>query len=147
MKKYEANATVFVATDTLGTYNSWQDPHQEPWQDVLTASQLKEMYKSKRVAVGTLGLSGGNLLTYEDPSQAQEELLEAIHRLEMCYKIDVCAVGFWPNVKDKNLRIPQITQAINLPIITPRTGRNSQGAKQFLRILTPNILTQWILSK
>ncbi|MBP5616764.1 MAG: polysaccharide deacetylase family protein [Elusimicrobiaceae bacterium] len=147
LKKHNAKATVFVATNTLGSYNSWQDPYQEPWQNVLTVPQLKEMYKSKRMAVGTLGLSGENLLNYDKSSRAHKELLESIHRLKVLHKIDACAVGFWPGIQDKNTRIPEITHTIALPIITPHTGRNPQGTTQFLRILTPGIFTRWILAK
>lgn len=146
LKKYNAKAIVFVATDTLGTYNSWQDPYQEPWQNILTAQQLKEMYKSKYVQVGTLGLTGKDLLPHETP--AREELLESVHRLATLCQINVCSVGFWPGLKDKNLaRTREICAGLNLPVITSLTGKNPPDEKQFFRVLYPGLLTQFWLWK
>ncbi len=120
LKKHNAKATVFVATDTLGTYNSWQDPYLEPWQNVLTAGQLKEMYKSKRVAVGTLGLSGKDWLGIADPARAREEILESIHRLKMLYNIDACAVGCWPQATKQSVSVQPICTGIELPVFTSK---------------------------
>ena len=137
-----------MATDTLGTYNSWQDPHREPWQNILTGPQLKEMHKSKQVQVGTLGLSGRNLLTDAETSPAREEFLESIHRLEVLHHINGCALGFWPGLKDKNLaRTHDLCAGLNLPVITSAIGKNPPDEKQFLRVLYPGIVTQFWLWK
>lgn len=146
LKKYNAKATVFVATDTLGTYNSWQDPHRGPWQNILTAKQLKEMYKGKQVQVGTLGLTGKDLLS--PTKSAQEELLESIHRLDALYQINACAIGFWPGLKDKNLaHTAALTEKLNLPVVTPQKGINALTETQYLRILTPGLITTFLLWK
>ena len=62
LKKYNIPATCAVAVDTLGTYNSWQDPCMEPWQNILTSKQLDELVKNKLVQVATLGLTGNDLI-------------------------------------------------------------------------------------
>ncbi len=148
LKKYNARATVFVATDTLGTYDAWQNPEQDPWQNVLTTAQLTEMCHSGLVEVGTLGLTGENLLACEEASRARGELLESVHRLKMLHKIEVCAVGFWPDTKDKNLiRTRAIGAGLNLPVITSLYGKNSPGEKVFLKVLRPGLWNRWLLSR
>lgn len=145
LKKYNVRATLFVATDALGTYNQWQNPYQEPWQNTLTPAQLKEMYKSGLLCVGTLGLTGNNLLMCENPHLAREEILESIHRLKMLHKIDACAVGFWPGIKDKNLaRTQEICAELNLPVITSAKGTNASCETKFLRIRYPNWISRYL---
>ncbi len=138
LQKYKAQATVLVATDTLGAYNAWQDPYQEPWQNVLTVKQLQQMYKSGLVQVGILGLSGQSVLDLE-PAQAHHELKEAIYRLKMLHKIDACCVGFWPSAKDKQARTQPVTHGLNVPVIASYT----KEAGQDFCILPPGWLTYW----
>ena len=142
LKKYKVCATLLVAADTLGTYNSWQDPFQEPWQNTLTPKQLKEVSQSGWVMVGTLGLSGRNLLACSSPAQAREEILESIHRLHTLHKLDVCSAGFGPWAKDKNLaHTTSIADELHLPVITSAKGTNAPTEKQFLRVMHPGWLT------
>ena len=148
LQKYKASATLLVASDTLDAYNSWQDPFQEPWQNVLTSQQLKEVSKSGLVTVGTLGLSGKNLLACPNPQQAREEILESMHRLKTLYKLDTCAVGFWPWAKDKNSAgTAAISDGLNLPVVTSAKGLNEPTDKQFLRVMRPGLLTTLLLWK
>lgn len=147
LKKYNAQATVFVATDTLGTYNSWQDPYLEPWQNIVTAQQLKEMHQNKCLQVGTLGLSGRNLLADTRTQLVREELLESIHRLETLYNIKPCAIGFWPNTKVKPAQLEHIIQAISLPVIVPNQGANTTEDIPHLRIFFPSLFTRFLLWK
>ncbi len=146
LKAHKICATLFVAVDTLGTYNSWQAPHQEPWQNVVTAKQLKEMVKSKLVQIGTLGLDGRNLLD-EEPTQAHRFLKESIFRLEKRYKISPCAVGFWPGSPWDEIPAKSITNGLNLPVITSQKGHNPRTENHFLRILHPRLFTQFLLWK
>ena len=144
LQQHKICATLFLAVDTLGTYNSWQDPYKEPWQNIITAKQLKEMWKSKHVQIGTLGLDGHNLLA-DKPAAAKQTLLESIHRLEMLYKITPCAVAFWPFAKGPHHRALTVGRGIDLPIITPKPGKNALAEKKFLRILHPGLLTKLLL--
>ncbi len=146
LQKYSARATVCVAQETVGTYNSWQDPYQEPWQNIITEKQLKEMVKSGLVSVGTLGLSGENLLNLP-PADARNALEESIYRFKTIHKLKVCAVGFWPGVKDKNLaRTHEICAGLNLPVFTSVYGKNLPEEKQFLRVLRPGVWAQLLLA-
>ncbi len=146
LKAHKICATVFIAADTLGTYNSWQDPYREPWQNILTVKQLKEMGKSGLVQVGTLGLDGHNLLA-DKPSAAQQNLLESIYRLETLHKIAPCAAAVWPLVKDPQNNALAIGGGIDLPIITSQPGKNALTEKKFLRILKPGFFTKFLLMR
>ncbi len=146
LKVHQICATLFVAVDTLGTYNRWQNPYEEPWQNIVTEKQLKEMLKSKLVQVGTLGLDGHNLLA-DKPTAARQNLLESIYRLETLHKITPCAAAFWPFVKDPQNNALAIGDGINLPIITSQPGQNALTEKKFLRILKPSLFTKILLWK
>ncbi len=146
LKTHNICATLFVAVDTLGTYNRWQNAEQEPWQNIVTVKQLKEMLKSKLVQVGTLGLDGHNLLA-DAPSDAQQNLLESIYRLETLHKMSPCAAAFWPLVKDPQNNALAIGGGIDLPIITSQPGKNALTEKKFLRILRPGIFTKFLLMR
>ncbi len=146
LQKHNICATLFVAVQTLGTYNSWQSPYKEPWQNIVTEKQLKEMIKSKLVQIGTLGLDGHNLLE-DNPTNAQQTLLESIYRLEKLHKINPCAAAFWPFAKDPQHHALAIGGGLNLPIITSQKGVNALTEKKFLRILRPGLVTKFLLWK
>lgn len=139
-------ATLLVAVDTLGTYNRWQDPHEEPWQNIVTPTQLTQMLKSGLVQMGTLGLDGHNLLQ-EEPTWAQQSVKESIYRLKKLHKIDTCALGFWPNTPWDENRAQHLTRGLNLPVITSQKGLNLRTEKHFLRVLNPGLLTRFWLWK
>ena len=146
LQKHKICATLFVAVETLGTYNHWQNPHKEPWQNIITEKQLKEVSKSKFVQIGTLGLDGHNLLE-EAPANAQQTILESIYRLEKLHKISPCAVAFWPFNKDPQNHALAIGGGIDLPIITSQPGKNALTETKFLRILRPGLVTKFLLWK
>ena len=146
LQKYKAQATGLVAVETLGTYNSWQDPQHEPWQNVLTVKQLQETVKSGLVKVGTLGLDGRNLLE-EEPGKARQLIEESVYRLKKYCKLDACAIGFWPWAGWNEARAQHITHGLNLSVITSQKGINSLSEKHFLRILRPGFFTQFLLQK
>lgn len=144
LKTHKICATLFLAVDTLGTYNSWQDPHEEPWQNIVTEKQLKEMHKSGLVQIGTLGLDGHNLLE-DDTSTAQQTILESVYRFEKLHKIAPCAVAFWPLARDPQNRALAIGGGLDLPIITSQKGKNALTESKFLRILRPGLFTKiWL---
>ena len=144
LQKYNAFATLLIATDTLGTYNSWQNPYKEPWQNILSAKQLKELYQSGLVQIGSLGLDGHNLLE-DTPDYARSLLEESLYRLEKLHKIKPCAAGFWPNSKDKKSHAVTIGNGLNVPVITSRYGKNSLTEKKFLCQLRPGWWTWFLL--
>ncbi len=146
LQKYKICATLFVAVETLGTYNHWQNPHKEPWQNIITEKQLKEVSKSKFVQIGTLGLDGHNLLA-DAPTAAQQNLLESIYRLETLHKISPCSAAFWPGAADPQNNAFAIGGGIDLPVITSQKGVNALTETKFLRILRPGLWTRFLLWK
>lgn len=140
LQKHNAHAICAVAVETLGTYNSWQDPYQEPWQNILTASQLNEIAHSGLVQIATLGLTGNNLLQIPCV-QAKQEVVESIYRLKNAYHIDACALAFWPTHKCAKIQ-SDLSEYTSLPVITPLYGINSLNEKKELRILRPTWLTR-----
>ncbi len=146
LQAHQIGSTLFVAVETLGTYNRWQDPHQEPWQNIITPKQLTQMFKSGRVQIGTLGLDGHNVLE-EEPTWAQQNVKESIYRLKKLHKIDTCAMGFWPNTPWDENHAQHLTRGLNLPVITSQKGLNPRTEKHFLRVLNPGLLTRFWLWK
>ena len=141
LKKYKIPATCAVAIETLGTYNSWQNPYEEPWQNILTPQQLNELVKSKLVQVATLGLTG-NDLTQVPLQQARQEIAESIHRLKKLHNIDACAVALWPWARPNK----EADYNTDLPIFTAKHGVNDLTEKKTFRVLEPNWLTRIKLS-
>lgn len=137
LKKYKIAATCAVAAQTLGTYNAWQDPYQEPWQNILTPNQLDELVKSKLVQVATLGLTG-NDLTSLPPQQAQQEIEESIYRLKHLCNIKVCAIasGLWARQNQG------IDYKVSLPVFTTEQGINELTERKTFRMLQPTWLTR-----
>lgn len=137
LKKHKISATCAVPIETLGTYNSWQNPYEDPWQNILTPQQLNELVKSKLVQVATLGLTG-NDLTQVPPQQARQEIAESIHRLKKLHNIDACAVALWPWARPNK----EADYNTDLPIFTAKHGVNDLTEKKTFRVLKPNWLTR-----
>ncbi len=57
LKERGLSACVCVPTAYADTYNSWQDPHQEYWQDLLTWKEIDELKKDPLVAIGVQALN------------------------------------------------------------------------------------------
>lgn len=128
LKKYNLKACVFLTPDTIGTYNRWQNPHTEPWQNILTAQQLEILARSPLVSFGTLGLTENGAPLFEI-TLTQNTLEESIARFERLYKISVTAAC----VTSKNTTLPNTT----LPVLLPQTGKNALTETQYLRIIFP----------
>lgn len=95
LEKYNIPAVVFIAPDLVGTYNAWQNPHQEPWQDLLTAAQIKQLKKSPLLHWGALPLSEPNQ-TACSQEQAALSIQESIYRLQTQFKLTVEAWSIYP---------------------------------------------------
>ena len=81
LQKYQIPAVLLLAPDAIGTYNRWQDPHEEPWQDLLTQHELNELKKSALLSFGALPLGGQDISACE-PEQAAFAVKESIYRLK-----------------------------------------------------------------
>lgn len=143
LKHYHLPATVALATNTLNTYNAWQQPALEPWQNILTASQLQEMVSGGLVQVATLGLTGDNLLA-QPATLAKNQLAESIYRLKHLYQISPCAIAFWPKSHWDSEKARLITQNLNLPVITSIEGKNPLPPTTWLHTAPPpGVLRLW----
>ena len=117
LEKHKIPATLLLAPDLIGTYNSWQDPHQEPWQDLLTLAEVNELKKSPLIYWGALPLSCLNI-TACSQEQAVFAIKESIYRLEHQLGISPCAWSTYPALKITPDVISSLTQlGIKLPLV------------------------------
>jgi len=129
LKKYNLKACIFLTPDTIGTYNRWQNPHTEPWQNILTAQQLEILARSPLVSFGTLGLTENSAPSF-DITLTQNTLEESIARFERLYKLPVSAAC----ATNKNATLPNTS----LPVLLPQTGKNALTEAQYLRVISPS---------
>ena len=80
LKERNLSACVCLPTACVGTYNSWQDPYQEFWQDLLTWDELKILSKDKLISFGAQTLSREDI-SLLPTQQAQYTARESIFRL------------------------------------------------------------------
>ena len=132
LKKYRLKACVFLTPDTIGQYNRWQDPHQEAWQNILTAQQVEILRQSPLISFGTTGLTQTGTLML-----GQNELEESIARFERFYQIPVRAAATAEKT-NKNLNTP-------LPVLLTETGANALNETRYLRLLKPTVWARFIL--
>ena len=136
LQKYKVCAAVFLAPDLAGQYNAWQDPHLEPWQNLLTEKELKTLQKSGLVSFGALAL-GGRDLTAVSAEEAVYLAQESLFRLK---GLAPAGFAFWPAKHFDEKKAAEILGGKNnLPVITPVCGINPAERKTgFLKTLAPS---------
>lgn len=97
IQKHNLPVTIFIAPDLIGTYNSWQDPYQEPWQDLLTAKEINQLKQCSFVYWGALPLGGQNITACSN-EHAVFAITESIYRLKNQWGISSCAWSLYPNL-------------------------------------------------
>lgn len=81
LKERNLPACVCFPVDCLGTYNAWQNPYQEPWQDLLTCKEVEELAQDPLIFFGAQALRAQDPATH--PSQQASFLIkESLFRLE-----------------------------------------------------------------
>lgn len=80
LKERNLAACVCLPTACVGTYNSWQDPHQEFWQDLLTWDEIEILSKDPLISFGAQTLNREDL-TLLPNEQARYNAQESIFRL------------------------------------------------------------------
>ena len=80
LKERGLSACVCLPTACVGTYNSWQDPHQEFWQDLLTWDEIEILSKDPLISFGAQTLNREDL-TLLPNEQARYNAQESIFRL------------------------------------------------------------------
>lgn len=139
LQKYKVCAAVFLAPDLAGQYNAWQDPHLEPWQNLLTEKELKTLQKSGLVSFGALAL-GGRDLTAVSAEEAVYLAQESLFRLQDQLGLAPAGFAFWPAKHFDEQKAAEILGGKkNIPVITPVCGINPAERKTgFLKTLTPS---------
>ena len=146
LKKYRAKACVFLAQEYVGVYNAWQDPYREPWQNLLTEAQIKELKQSGLVEFGALDLKARDL-TLLSVSEAAFGAAENSFRLKKQLGLTVEAFAFWPAAKWNKKTAQGIMHGLEkLPLLTPVSGVNPDTNTTFLKTLSANSLrARWAL--
>ncbi|MCQ2410521.1 MAG: polysaccharide deacetylase family protein, partial [Elusimicrobiaceae bacterium] len=80
LKERGLSACVCLPTACVGTYNSWQDPYREPWQDLLTWEEVNELAKDPLISIGAQALNRQDL-TLLPAEQAAYCAQESVFRL------------------------------------------------------------------
>lgn len=148
IKKYRAKACVFLVQEYVGAYDAWQDPYREPWQNLLTEAQIKELKQSGLVEFGALDLKARDL-TLLPVSEAAFGAAENSFRLKKQLGLTAEAFAFWPAEKWNEKTAREILRGLeNLPVLTPVPGVNSDTKTMFLKTLPANSLrARWALWK
>lgn len=134
LQEYKAPAALFLPTNCIGTYNQWQNPHKEPWQNLLTEKELKMLAKSGLISFGALALNGEDLSVLS-AEKAAYLCRESVYRLTT--QLGLKAEGFacYPALdKIKNFQtvVPQ-----NLPVFIDNPAANSLTEKSILNVFFP----------
>ena len=93
LKELGAKGNIFVVSDTIGKANLWHDPATEPWVNMATLAQLREMQASGVIEYGSHTLSHPRLsaLPAED---AAWEISESKRRLETAFGRKISAFAY-----------------------------------------------------
>ena len=151
LKKHKTPAAVFLPPALVNTYNAWQDPHREPWQNLLTEKELKEMQKSGLIDWGALCEHGEDTTLFPQ-QQAAGLVRESLFRLKTQLKLKPAGFAFWPadnfDIKKAARLIPDGFRGL---VLTPLAGPNKRtGKKLFLKVLFPArrpLAVRWALWK
>lgn len=93
LKELGAKGNIFLVWNTLGKVNEWHNPASEPWVNMCTVEQLKEMQES-----GVFDFGGHTLnhphLTQIDPEAAITEITESKKKIEEALGRELCAFAY-----------------------------------------------------
>ena len=127
-------ATLFLPTNATGTYNKWQNPHQEPWQNLLTEKDLKMLAKSGLISFGAIALNGEDLSVLP-ADEAAYLAQESTYRLHTQLGLKTDAFAFYPFQK-KIGNISEIAPK-NLPVFVDTPAANSLTEKATFNVFFP----------
>lgn len=142
LQKYNLKACVFLTQEYAGTFNAWQNPYKEAWQNLLTEKQIKELSKSGRVRFGALGLKAEDL-TLLSPQEARFSAQENIFRLKKQLGLKTEAFAFWPAAKWDEKSAQKTLRGLEISaVLTPVPGVNPLPVKRpvYVKTLRPGTL-------
>ena len=151
LEKYKIPAALFMPPSLAGSYNAWQNPHEEPWQNLLTETELKNLKKSGLISFGALAPLGQDV-TQLPGEQAAAQLQEGLFRTERQLGLKAEGFAFYPAQNwDEQKAARLLPDGFSLPLITLQNGINPRTGKSlFFRTLQPGmhpLLTRYILWK
>jgi peptidoglycan/xylan/chitin deacetylase (PgdA/CDA1 family) len=93
LKELGAKGNIFVVYNTIGKANLWHDPASEPWVNMATLAQLREMQDSGVMEYGSHTMNHPHLssLNLED---AAWEMAESKRQLEAAFGREMCAFAY-----------------------------------------------------
>ncbi len=110
LRELGAKGNIFVVYNTIGKTNLWHNPATEPWVNMATLEQLREMQDSGVIEYGSHTMNHPHLgsLPLED---AAWEMEESKRQLEAAFGREMCAFAYpygdgayAPEVREKALK-------------------------------------------
>lgn len=93
LKEFGAKGNIFVVFNTIGKANLWHNPASEPWINMATLEQLREMQAGGLIEYGSHTMSHPKL-TKLDLADAVCELTESKRQLEAALGREMCAFAY-----------------------------------------------------
>ena len=134
LQEFQMPAMLFVPVNLTSTYNAWQNPHQEPWQNLLTEKELKMLAKSGLISFGAISLNGEDLSAVPE-SEAAYLAQESVFRLHTQLGLKAEGFAFYP-AGDKVKKLTDIAPK-NLPIFIDNPAVNSLTQKTVFNVFFP----------
>ena len=133
LKKHNLKACLFLSPRFVDGYNECQSPDEEPWQNMLTAKQLKYLQTSKLFSFGAMGLNRKDL-SLLPTEETLFELTESAFRLKKLFKLSIDGFAWNCGLKKHEEKLTNLCQKLEkLPFITFQKGINSPKERQILR--------------
>lgn len=93
LKELGAKGNIYVVFNTIGKVNSWHNPASEPWVNMATLAQLKEMQDSGVIEFGSHTMNHPHLSQLK-PEDAAWEMAESKRQLEAAFGREICAFAY-----------------------------------------------------
>ncbi len=93
LKELGAKGNIFVVYGTIGKANLWHNPASEPWVNMATLPQLREMQESGVMEYGSHTMSHPHLASLK-PGDAAWEMAESKRQLEAAFGREMCAFAY-----------------------------------------------------
>lgn len=122
LEKYDCRACIALPAGLIGQYDAWQKAEEGPWQNLLTAQEIKQMKESGRVEFISATVDG-RPVDPEDDGRALWQLRENKTRLHNIYKLPTNAVYFPLKNPHRPVVLQQSKQCFAM-LIGNKTGNN-----------------------
>lgn len=93
LKELGAKANIFVVYNTIGKVNLWHNPASEPWINMATLEQLREMQESGVMEYGSHTMNHPHLSAL-GPGDAAWEIAESGRQLGAVFGREICAFAY-----------------------------------------------------